>query len=1010
MPAERWSEVKQILSSALELDPADRPAFLITACSGDAGLMLEVQSLLDAYAKGGSFLERPAAAASGLVEGARLGNYRIEALIGAGGMGEVYRAVDVSLGLAVAIKVLPAALSADPARLFRLEQEARAAAALSHPNILYVHRLDRHEGLLYVVSELLEGRTLREEMQRGPLPIASVLDYAAQTANGLGAAHNKGIVHRDIKPENLFVTQYGQVKILDFGLVKGADSLRIVESGSNVRGLHLTEPGALLGTTAYMSPEQIRGHEATPQSDVFSLGIVLYEMATGVRPFQGETAAMVWEAILNHAPPAPQSLNPEVPLQLETVILRALEKDPAARYRDSGEAHQVLLEFTRDSGSGAAYVSSSHARTLRAWWAASTWKWALPLFLALAVLAAVVVRKLFPAKPALTQKDTIVLADFTNRTNEPVFDDTLKEGLAVDLRQSPFLNILSDEKIREQLRQMERPPDQRLTREVAQEVCLRAGSKAVLFSSISSLGSHYVITLKAVNCQSSDLLGEEQGEADQREKVLGQLHDLGERIRGKLGESLDSVRKNGTPLEQATTSSLEALQAYTAANRVFRTQGEVPAIPLFKKAIELDPGFAQAYADLSEVYANLNEYSSSMECARKAYALRDRVSEWERFAIDSTYYRSTGQLEKQAQVLNAWKQAYPRAVAPYVNLDLVDASLGRYDYALEDDLQGMELHVSTARLYGNLVDDYISLDRLDDASRVLEDARKRNIDESMLLDKYEMAFLRGDDAEMLRLVSQATGKSGVEDTLLASQSDTEAFHGRLIRAREFSRQAVASAIRGDAREAAAGWQADDALREAEFGNRDQARRSALAALALTSTKQVQIAAALALARAGEVAQAQRIAATLEKNFPEDTLLRSYWLPSIRAAIALSRKEPGRAIEYLQAAVPYELGGAPPPFSAGATLYPAYLRGMAYLAQRNWPQANAEFQKLVDHRGLVLNSPLAAMTWLQLGRAHAGAGARPQAAAAYGKFLDLWRGADPANSIARQARAEMDKLK
>ena len=1013
MLAERWSEVKQILSGALELDPARRPAFLMTACSGDASLMQEVQSLLEAYEKGGSWLEQPAAVSQGLAVGDKLGNYQIEALIGTGGMGEVYRAVDTTLGLAVAIKVLPPALSADPLRLFRLEQEARAAAALSHPNILYVHRLDHHENLLYVVSELLEGLTLREELRRGRPQIANVLEYASQAASGLAAAHKKGIIHRDIKPENLFLTQYGQVKILDFGLAKATEAIRRSGSGGNIPEAHLTAPGTMLGTTAYMSPEQVRGQEAGPQSDVFSLGIVIYEMAAGTRPFQGDTPGVIWEAIMNRTPVTPSSLNPEVPAELERIILRALEKDPASRYRDSSEMYEDLRQLTRHSESGVAAVGSAEStarQTPRAWFTASAMKWALPLILAVAVLGAVAARHFLARgkRLALTEKDTIVLADFTNNTSEPVFDDALKEGLAVDLRQSPFLNILSDEKVREQLRQMVRPADQRLTPEVAREVCLRSGSKAALYSSISGLGSHYVITLKAVNCQSLDLLDEEQGEADQREKVLAQLHELGKRMRGKLGESLDSVRKNNTPLEQATTSSLEALQAYSAANRVFRSQGEMPAIPLFQKAIQLDPNFAQAYADLSEVYANLNEYSLAMECARKAYALHDRVSEWEKFAIDSSYYRATGQLEKQAQVLNAWKQAYPHSLAPYVNLDLVDASLGRFDGALKDDLEGSQLHASTARLYGNLADDYISLDRLDEASAVIEDAKKHSLDESMLLDKYELAFLRGDDAEMLRLVTQSAGKPGLEDSLFASQSDTEAFHGRLASARSYSRRAVESAIHGDGREAAAGWQADDAMREAEFGNRVQAQRSALASLKLASTKQVQIAAAMALARAGEIVSAERIARTLEKSFPEDTLLRSYWLPSVQAAIAISRKEPDRAIEYLQAAAPYEFGGAPPPFSAGATLYPAYLRGLAYLDNRDWSHASGEFQKIVDHRGLVWNSPLAAMVWLQLGRAHAGAGDRADALAAYAKFLDLWRDADTANPIYRQAKTEMAK--
>jgi DNA-binding winged helix-turn-helix (wHTH) protein/tetratricopeptide (TPR) repeat protein len=610
----------------------------------------------------------------------------------------------------------------------------------------------------------------------------------------------------------------------------------------------------------------------------------------------------------------------------------------------------------------------------------------------------------------LTEKDTIVLADFINQTGEPVFDDALKQGLTADLQQSTFLNILSDGKISEQLRYMGRPSDARLTPEIAQEVCRREGSKVALFGSISSLGSHYVITLKAVNCQNSDLVDEEQGEADRRENVLTELHGLGEHLRRKLGESLASIQKYDTPLQRTTTSSLEAWQAFGLATRTFNTKGDAPALPLFKRAIELDPNFALAYADLSVMYGNMNEYSLSMENARKAYELRDKVSEFERFSIDSDYYQTTGQLEKEAEVLEAWKQTYPRSLAPYINLGAVDSSLGKLGKALDDDLQGLALNASTARVYANLAIDYMSLDRLSEAETILDEARQRKLDESMLVEDYELSFLRNDNAGMARCLKDALGRPGVEDALLASQSDTEAFHGRIMQARDFSRRAVESALRADAKETAAGWEVDAALREAEFGNPIQAKRAARAALTFAYTKEIQIAAAMALARVGDNTSAQSMVTKLEESFPQDTLLQNYWLPSIRAAMALHQKDAGLAIEYLQVTEPYALGAAPPPFTSGASLYPAYLLGEAHLANRQWAEAATEFQKICDHRGLVWNSPLGALAWLQLGRAYAGSGDRAKSAAAYQKFLDLCRNGDPDAPIYRTAKAELTNLK
>ena len=418
----------------------------------------------------------------------------------------------------------------------------------------------------------------------------------------------------------------------------------------------------------------------------------------------------------------------------------------------------------------------------------------------------------------LSPKDTIVLADFANKTGEPVFDDTLKQGLTAELQQSTFLRVLSDEKIDEGLRYMSRPADTPLTPEIAREICRREGSKASLFGTIANLGSHYVLTLKAVNCENSELLDEEQGESDRRERVLTELHSLVTRLRRKLGESLASIETNGTQLEPATTTSLEALQAYSLAMRTFHLQGDAAALPLLKRTIELDPNFAQAYADLGTMYANMNEYALSREFAAKAYALRSRVSVWEKFSIDSTYFRVTGQLDKLAGVLEAWRQTYPDNLTPYVNLGNVDAYLGRFDKALENDLRGFALDPSSARLNLNLADDYISLDRLSDARRVLDEAARRKIDESMLLELYQLAFLNDDRTAMTSYLDQGAGKSGMEDALLARQSDTEAFHGRILRSREFSRLAIASALHSDAKETAAAWEADAALREAELGN------------------------------------------------------------------------------------------------------------------------------------------------------------------------------------------------
>jgi len=612
--------------------------------------------------------------------------------------------------------------------------------------------------------------------------------------------------------------------------------------------------------------------------------------------------------------------------------------------------------------------------------------------------------------PVLTEKDTIVLADFTNNTGDEVFNDALKEGLAVELEQSPFLNILSEARVTQQLRYMGRSPEQRLTPEVARQVCRREGSKAMLLGSISLIGSHYIIGLKAVNCSNDDSLGNEQVEAQRREDVLTELHAAAGRIRKKLGESLASIQKYDIPLEQATTSSLEALQAYSMAMKIWRSQQDVAAVPLFKRAVELDPGFAQAYADLAIMYSDLGEAGLSAEYSRNAYALRDRVTERERFSIDSTYFQSvTGELEKAKQVNQEWKQIYPRALGPYIILGLIDSYLGNLESALAQDLDALQVSSDTARVYSNLSYDYLSLDRLAEARKVLDQARVKKLDGSLLPNFYELAFLENDEKEIARCVAVSTGTEN-EDFILSSQSDTEAFHGHLHKARDLSRGAIAVALRGGAAETAATWQANIAIREAEFGNATEAKQAADAALSLAATRDVRIAAAMALARSGDLVRAQDMVNDLYKQFSTNTLVVNYWLPSIRAAMALRRGDAPLAVGYLQVTAAYELGGGTPPFTSGATMYPAYLRGQAFLAQRKWDAAAAEFEKIRGHRGLVWNFPTATFTPLQLGRSYAGKGDGARARESYQAFLSQWHDADSDASVLREAKAEYARLK
>ncbi len=1050
MTPERWKQIDELAQAALDRRGDERAGFLDRACGGDDELRCEVESQIAYQQEASKFLEEPAfkhaaelmadsQTETESMEGRTISHYSILRKLGAGGMGEVYLAQDTTLSRKVAIKFLSQNSVAGEQAKKRLVREAKAAAALDHPHICAVYEVSEEAGYSFIVMQYVEGETLASRLHRQPIEFRETLDIAVQIADALAEAHSRRIIHRDVKPQNVMLTASGQVKVLDFGLARVVREGSLIDSIGETESL-LTAPGSVIGTVPYMSPEQVRGEALDGRSDIFSFGAVLYEMLSGRQPFQGESVGATMSSILTKEPAPLARYASELPDELQRIVRKALSKDKEGRYQgikdlliDLRELKQELeFEAKRERSiepvvrdrsttperaesygraevetapqqavsTGESFTASTTSSSRVVIGEIKRHKLGVSLALATLVIAAVAAYFYFHRQPVLTDKDTILIADFVNTTGDAVLDGTLKMALAVALEQSPFLNLFSDERVRETLRYMERSPDERVTKEIAREICERQGLKALLAGSVSNLGSHYIIALEAINAHTRDVLVRVQEEAESKEQVLRTLGRAATKLREKLGESLSSIQKFDAPIDQATTTSLEALKAYFLAAEANTRGNYSESIKHANRAIELDPNFEKAYQTQSSNYFYLGQSELAIQFATKAFDLRDRVSELERLSISSGYYMSiTGELDKATEMLESMRETYPRF--PQNNLAVLYGLSGQYEKAVEGFREAVALNPTVAICYSNLAFTFIRLNRFAEAKEILNQALALKLDiPEYHRALYAIAFINGDGDEMKRQVDWASTRPG-EFAGLQWQSWTAAFSGQGRQARAFSNRAFDAAEGRNSKENAANIAIEQALIDGVFGNCEQVKQGTAKGIALAHTAPPFWNAAIALAVCGEVGRAQALVDEYSKRFPKNTLGKAIWLPMIRATTELRHNNPARALDLFEGTKQYE---------AAAKFWPPYTRGQAYLKLRKGSDAAAEFQKILDHRGWDPTSYLYPLAHLGLARAAALTGDTAKSRKEYQDFLALWKDADADLPVLLEAKKEYAKLK